>query len=123
MTDADARIRPFVQNDKKRIQFTVGKATMEGLTVANRKGTRRYSLTNFTRPHTALIVSSDDTSSDHCGLDSALLYPRSMVRLVAAARVSMVDLPQASPCVCIMVRSTDVFGGLVRNVLLSPPSR
>lgn len=38
MVEPIARIRPFQASDDKLVRFTIGKATMESLAVANRRG-------------------------------------------------------------------------------------
>lgn len=38
MTEADARIRLYEASDDKRVKFSIGMASMEGLAVANRSG-------------------------------------------------------------------------------------
>jgi hypothetical protein len=41
MVEPIARIRPFVLSDDKLVRFLIGKANMESLAVANRKGKQR----------------------------------------------------------------------------------
>ena len=39
MVDNSARIRQYEPNDERLVRFVLGKATLEPLTVANRRGT------------------------------------------------------------------------------------
>jgi hypothetical protein len=41
MTEADARIRLYEASDDRLVKFSIGKASMEGLAVANQSGTYR----------------------------------------------------------------------------------
>lgn len=120
MADQGARIRRFAKDDNKLIHFTVGKATMEPLAVANRKGTRHYALIYWTCYNDTVIVFSYHASLDHRGMDSSILYPHTMARLVATTRSTMVDLSQTITCVCFMVCPIDVSRRLVRAVTLFP---
>jgi len=44
MAESGARIRLYEASDEKLVKFTIGKAAMEGLAVANRSGARRQLL-------------------------------------------------------------------------------
>ncbi|KAG6336959.1 hypothetical protein ID866_2153 [Astraeus odoratus] len=97
MATPSAQIRPYQANDEKVVKFTIGKASMEGLAVANRQGTYHASRDS---EHMDFIVMRHDRVS----------------RLVAKSRAWLVGLAFPRTCLCMLGTSNHILDRLAGRI-------
>ena len=102
---AEAKIRPYVKGeaDDKTARFYIAMANMEGLAVANRKGTLQATLYRFYLDSIAFTWTKESysllQSAIPRSLGRALLHAHPIFRLVAAHGAALVVIPQTYPSI------------------------